>query len=182
MTEVARVVVRLLQRPQHEPVSARRAAPAVRGTHCATSCDASPTTSAACWGVMRQRGTGGVGTPSDASWSISRSHRRRLGPLVHPVQRRHRALLEHARDLLVGGDHQVLDQPVGLGLRDRSAADHVPRPVELELRLGAFEHQRRPRAPAARRAPPPPRAPPRAARPTARRARSRPAKMRSTCS
>ena len=44
-----------------------------------------------------------------------------LGALVHAVQAGGAALLgEQARDGLVGGDHQVLDQPVGLGLRARA--------------------------------------------------------------
>ena len=41
----------------------------------------------------------------------------RVGLLVDPVERRHAAALEQLRDTLVGEDHQLLDQPVGLGLR-----------------------------------------------------------------
>jgi hypothetical protein len=40
---------------------------------------------------------------------------------VDAIQAGHAALLELAGDGLVGGDHQVLDQPVGLGLN--AAAD-----------------------------------------------------------
>ncbi len=42
-----------------------------------------------------------------------------LGALVDAVQAGHAALLEQARDGLVGGDHQMLDQAVGLGLLAR---------------------------------------------------------------
>ncbi len=46
----------------------------------------------------------------------------RLGALVHAIQARHAALGEQRCDRLVGGDHQVLDQAVGLGLRARADA------------------------------------------------------------
>ena len=45
----------------------------MRATHAATSSDASDTTSAAWVADRWPSGTGGVGTPSDASCSISRS-------------------------------------------------------------------------------------------------------------
>ena len=47
---------------------------------------------------------------------------RRLGPLVHAVERRQLARLKQRRHRLVGGDHQVLDQPVRLGLLARTPA------------------------------------------------------------
>ena len=79
--------------------------------------------SAACDGDIGS-GTGGVGTPSDASCVDQRARRDAgLGLLVDAVERRDRALGEERRHLLVGGDHQVLDQPVRLGL----LADARPR-------------------------------------------------------
>src|SRR5436190_4551915 len=69
-------------------------------------------------------------------------HAGRLGALVDAVQRRDLALREQPRDLFVGGDHQVLDHPVRLGLQLRGRLDHVAVQIEAELRLGALEHQR----------------------------------------
>ena len=70
-----------------------------------------------------------------------------VGPLVHSVQRRHPPRHQQPRDLLVRGDHQMLDQPMRFGLRDRLGRHHVPLTVELELRLGGLECQRRLRGP-----------------------------------
>ena len=44
-----------------------------------------------------------------------------VGLLVDAVQRRHAALGQQPRDLLVGRDHEVLDEPVRLGLLARAA-------------------------------------------------------------
>ena len=57
--------------------------------------------------------------PSEASCSTSRSTRSGSGRSWTRYRHGHRALREQARDRLVGGDHQVLDQAVGLGLRAR---------------------------------------------------------------
>ena len=47
----------------------------------------------------------------------------RVGLGVDAVDRRHPLALEPLRDLLVGEDHQPLDQPVGLGLGDAVGGD-----------------------------------------------------------
>ena len=65
-----------------------------------------------------------------------------LGALVHAVQARHAALLEQAGDGFVGGDHQVLDQAVGLGLRAREDREHVAVLVERELGLLGVDDER----------------------------------------
>ena len=51
-----------------------------------------------------------------------------IGLLVDPVEGRDAPALEQLRDPLVGEDHQVLDQPVGLGLRHRVGSDDLARP------------------------------------------------------
>ena len=53
------------------------------------------------------------------------------------VERRHVLALEQPRDLLVGEDHQLLDQAVGLGLDERVRGLDVAVGRERELRLGA---------------------------------------------
>ena len=65
-----------------------------------------------------------------------------LGALVHAVQARHPALREQAGDGLVGRDHQVLDQAVGLGLHATEDVRDVAVLVERELGLLGVEHQR----------------------------------------
>ena len=67
MADVARRVVRLLERAQHERRERRAVAPT-----CVAACGS--TSSPACWGV-RWSGAGGVGTSSDSSWASSRSTR-----------------------------------------------------------------------------------------------------------
>ncbi len=69
-------------------------------------------------------------------------HRLRLRALVDAVERRDRALVEHRRHRLVGGDHQVLDQPMRLGLDRRHRLDEVAAAVEGELRLDRLDGQR----------------------------------------
>ena len=71
-----------------------------------------------------------------------------VGLLVDAVQRRHPALGEHPRDLLVSRDHEVLDQPVRLGLLAGPRLRDVPAGVEAKLRLGGLEFERRLRQPA----------------------------------
>jgi hypothetical protein len=61
---------------------------------------------------------------------------------VDAVERRDRALVEHRRHRLVGGDHQVLDEPVRLGLDRRHRLDQVAAAVEGELRLDRLDGQR----------------------------------------
>ena len=107
---------------------------------------------------------------------------RRVGPLVHAVERRQLARLQAAGDGLVGRDHQVLDQLVRLGLLARHDAGDVPLAREVELRLDGLDRER-----PARRARGlverggDARARPRAARPTAPPRARRRARMRSTC-
>ena len=57
-----------------------------------------------------------------SSWRDQALHARRVRRLVDAEQRRQLARLEQARDRLVGGDHQELDQPVRLGLLGRQQA------------------------------------------------------------
>jgi hypothetical protein len=160
-------------------VSAARPRP-VRRTCSSTSREISPTRSPACCGDMRS-GSGGVGTSSDASCATRSLDRARLGPLVDAVERRHLARLEQRRDRLVGGDHQVLDQPVRLGLLARH--EPVTWPSREKSNSGSTDSiaERAARLRAPRAAPPPTRGRPPAAPPTAPRPRSEPAKTRSTC-
>ena len=65
-----------------------------------------------------------------------------IRPLVDAVQGGELARLQEPRDGLVGGDHQVLDQPVRLGLLARLERAHVTVAVERELRLGRLDGQR----------------------------------------
>ena len=60
---------------------------------------------------------------------------------MHPVEGRDPAPLEQGGDLLVGEDHQALDQPVGLGLLDPASGDDVACLVELELGLAGGDRQ-----------------------------------------
>ena len=66
---------------------------------------------------------------------------RRIGALVHAVEAWDATLLEQLRDGLVGGDHQVLDQAVGLGLGACHGRADVAVLVEEELRLGGVDDQ-----------------------------------------
>ena len=65
-----------------------------------------------------------------------------LGTLVNAEQARHAALLEQSRDGLVGSDHQMLDQPVGLGLRAPAHLRDVALIIEGELRLLGGDDER----------------------------------------
>ena len=87
-------------------------------------------------------GPAGSARRATASCSTSSSTRWRVGLLVHPVERRHAAALQQLGDLLVGEDHQVLDQPVGLGLLDSARSHDGPVRVELELGLERLDLQR----------------------------------------
>ena len=69
---------------------------------------------------------------------------------VNAVERRDAATLEQLGDALVGEDHQVLDQAVGLGLRDRVGSDHLAI-LEAELGLEALHLERGARAAAGER-------------------------------
>ena len=60
--------------------------------------------------------------PFDALWARA---------LVHSIQARHPALGEQSCDGFVGGDHQVLDQAVGLGRLLAGADAYVALGVEL---------------------------------------------------
>ncbi len=65
-----------------------------------------------------------------------------LGSLVNAVQARRAALLEQPRDGFVGRDHQVLDQPVRLGLRAGVDRGDVAALVEDELGLLGVDDER----------------------------------------
>ena len=62
--------------------------------------------------------------------------------LVDAVEGGDATALEQLGDLLVGEDHQLLDQAVGLGLLDRVRADDLS-VLEAELGLGALNVERR---------------------------------------
>ncbi len=97
-----------------------------------------------------------------------------LGALVHAVQARRAALLEQPRDGFVGGDHQMLDQAVRLGLRARVDRGDVAALVEDELGLLGVDDERAGALARGLQRAQRPRARPRAARPTApARARDR---------
>ena len=173
VAEVARRVVGLLERPQHQRGERGRAlalaAPDLRATIWLTS----PTSSPACWGDICS-GTGGVGTSSVASLSTSARHRRGLGPLVHAVERRRAAVGQVSRHLLVGQHHQLLDQ---LGATRSaplaSTPTTPPRSSNSKLRLGLrLDRQRA----APRRAAPPARRPRRGPRSAARPRAPRPSR------
>ena len=77
---------------------------------------------------------------------------RRVGLGVDAVDRRHPLALQELGHLLVGEDHQPLDQAVGLGLRHAARAGHVALGVEAELRLEGLDVEaRRPAVLAQRR-------------------------------
>ena len=123
--------------------------------------------SAATWpaslGAARPWRSGGVGTPSACELLDQALDPGRVGLGVDAVDRRHPLALEQLRDLLVGEDHQPLDQAVGLGLGDARGRRSRCR----RRRSGTRARTTRRRGwscRAARRAPPPPRGPARAAR------------------
>ena len=68
-------------------------------------------------------------------------HPRRVGVAVDAVDRRHATALEQLRDLLVGENHQPLDQAVGLGLRHGAGTDDFTGTIEAELGLGALDRE-----------------------------------------
>jgi hypothetical protein len=63
-------------------------------------------------------------------------HPLRVGALVHAIQGHRAPTVAELGDPLVGEDHQLLDQAVGLGLGHGARPDHRAVGVELELRLG----------------------------------------------
>jgi len=65
-----------------------------------------------------------------------------VGALVHAVERGEAGVGQIAGHALVGQDHELLDHPVGLGLRLVAHAGHAPLGVELEDRLGRVDLQR----------------------------------------
>ena len=120
-------------------------------------------------------GSGGVGTSSEASWSTRRSTRSGSGRSCTRYRHGTPRCGEQLGDGLVGGDHQVLDQAVGLGLHARRGSrTTLPRSSKLELGLRRSRRTSAPLRSRRRCSAPRPRArDARAARPTAPRARSR---------
>ncbi len=72
VTQIAVVVVGLLEGPQDQPRQSPPAPSPAWPSTGSTSWEASPASSAACCWLNAPLGTGGVGTPSEASWSIIR--------------------------------------------------------------------------------------------------------------
>ena len=68
---------------------------------------------------------------------------RRVGLGVNPIDGGGALALEQLRDLLVGEDHQPLDQPVRLGLGDGAGLDRVAVGAEAELRLEGLDLETR---------------------------------------
>jgi len=71
----------------------------------------------------------------------------RRRPLVDAEQRRLPPELEHARHALVGGDHELLDEPMGEVVLRGPHADHEARGIEQYLRLRQVEVDRSARRP-----------------------------------
>ena len=116
-------------------------------------------------------GSGGVGTSRLASCSTRNATACGLGPLVHAVERGQPAVGEVAGHLLVGEDHQLLDQPVRLGLLLVAHARHVA--LASRTRTRARASRPRARRAASRSARATPRARPRAASAQGSSARAR---------
>ena len=158
----------------YTPRGRGRAASASRATSRLASAASSPGLAGAEIGPR----SGGVGISRSCELLDQALDPRRVGLRVDAVDRRHPLALEQLRDLLVGEDHQPLDQAVGLGLRrPRGAPTTSPAGVELELGLGRLDLEAW-SARAARRAAAAPRARAPAARRPPRARRSRPAKTR----
>ena len=138
MAEVAVAVAGRLQRAEHERCIRRPAVAAALGLArdqpARLARRARPPRSGESFS-----GSGGVGRSSAASCSNRTLDPLRVGLLVDPVERRHAAALAELGDLLVGEDHQLLDQPVGLGLRDRVRRDHVARRRRTRTRARRLE-------------------------------------------
>ena len=140
VAEVARRVVRLLERAQHErsqSLTAVPGAPHVLGHHAA---DLSRQLAGLLGRhVLRKRRRGHFERRKLSHHPLDRLG---VGPLVHPVERGRAALRKVRGHLLVGEDHQLLDQGVRLRLRLLRHADDVAGLVELELRLRGRDLER----------------------------------------
>ena len=151
VAEVSLGVVRLLQRAQHEGCIRIPAMPSPAASR-ATRRLASPA-SAPRLAETGARAAAAWARPSAVSCATRRSIRCRVGLLMHPVERRHLASLAELGHPLVGQDHQVLDQAVGLGLVDGVGADH--RSVASRTRTPARTTRSRASRRACSPAPPP---------------------------
>ena len=138
MAEVAIAVVGLLERAEHERCIRRAAVPApgrlggdqpARLAGDARRPGAAPSARAAAASAPRARRAARPGA-RPAAGRAARGPGRASGT---------RRALEQRGDLLVGEDHQPLDQPVGLGLRDAAGGDDVAVLVEAELGLAGFD-------------------------------------------
>ena len=141
VAEVARGVVGLLERAQHERV--QRPAP-LAAPGLDVSLDALGDRSEQI-GRLRRRHVPGQrrrGHLERGQLCHETLDPRRLGALVHAIQAWHLLPLQQVRDGFVGGDHQMLDQPVRLGLRARMYLGDVAALVEDELGLLGVDRQR----------------------------------------
>ena len=105
----------------------------------------------AAWRGARPWRSGGVGISSSCQLLDQPLDPRRVGLGVDAVDRRHPLALQQLRDLLVGEDHQPLDQAVRLGLGDAARAADVAGRVEAELRLEGLDVEAGRAAPLAQR-------------------------------
>ncbi len=113
----------------------------VRRTWASTRREISPTSSAARAGNSGS-GSGGVETPSEASWATSVRMRSGSGRSWTRYKQGTRGLRELPCHGFVCGDHQVLDQAVGLGLRARPISRDIAVLVERKLGLLGVDHER----------------------------------------
>ena len=140
VTDVDRRVAGLLERAQDE--RGEGDAPCPGATHMGVDTAGDLTDQVGC--LCRKQGVGHrrrghakrgelLHQPADAL---------RIGALVDSVQTRDLCFGELARDRFVGGDHQMLDQTMGLGLRTEHNRKHVAAIVKGELGLLGVDHER----------------------------------------
>ena len=115
VAEVARVVAGLLERAQDERRERLAAAAGLRGVRRRRAPRSRPRAAPRPAGESGS-GAGGVGTSRSASFASERSIDCGSGALVDAVERRPVAAGEERGDVLVRGDHQLLDQHVGVRL------------------------------------------------------------------
>ncbi len=146
VTDVLRRVVRLLERPQYE--RCERIPAAARAPHLVDDLPADLGDQVG--RLLRAHLLGDGRCRNVQRLELLHEELDPLGvrTLVDPVERRDPALRQQRRHLLVGQDHQLLDQGVRLGLRLVGDAQHVAAIVELELRLRGLDGERAPARPA----------------------------------